>query len=78
MPHIVIKTVKGPSPEQLRKAAEQISDIMVNTLGKPARCVSVSAEEYTIPEWEGVYNDFVKDKDNVVLAPEYTNPRTFE
>lgn len=78
MPHIVIKTISGPSHEQLQLAAEQIADVVNKTLGKPSKYISVSVEEYSFPEWEGVYNECVKDKDNVLVKPGYSNPKTFE
>ena len=78
MPHIVIKTISGPSKEELQKAAEQIGEIVNKTLGKPTKYISVSVEEYSFGEWEGVYNDFIKGKNNVILKPGYTNPKTFE
>ena len=78
MPHIVIKTISGPTKEELKKAAEQIGEIVNKTLGKPKKYISVSVEEYSFAEWEGVYNEFVKDRDNVILRPGYTNPKTFE
>ena len=78
MPHIVIKTISGPSRQQLREAARQISAIIAKTMGKPEKYISVSVEEYSYGEWEGVYNEFVRDKDNVLVKPGYTNPKTFE
>lgn len=78
MPHIVIKTIRGPSPEQLQQAAEQIAAVVNTTMGKPTKYISVSVEEYTFGEWEGVYNECVKGKDNVLVKPGYTNPKTFE
>ena len=77
MPHVVIKTIAGPSQEQLQKAAEQIADIVNKTMGKPKKYISVSLEEYSFGEWESVYNENVKDKDNVLVKPGYTNPKTF-
>jgi phenylpyruvate tautomerase PptA (4-oxalocrotonate tautomerase family) len=77
MPHIVIKTISGPSQAQLQKAAEEISKIVTQTMGKPEKYISVSVEEYSFGEWEGVYNEFVKDKDNVLVKPGYSDPRTF-
>lgn len=71
MPHIVIKTVSGPSREQLREAAEQIAEVVNKTMGKPEKYISVSVEEYSFGEWEGVYNEFIKDKENVILKPGY-------
>jgi len=78
MPHVIIKTISGPSKEALQKAAVQISDIIEKTLGKPKKYISVSAEEYSFGEWEGVYNEFVKDKNNVLVKPGYSDPKTFE
>jgi phenylpyruvate tautomerase PptA (4-oxalocrotonate tautomerase family) len=78
MPHIVIKTISGPSNSQIQKAAEQIAAVVNREMGKPEKYISVSVEEYSFPEWEGVYNEYIKDKDNVVVKPKYTNPKTFE
>ncbi len=77
MPHIVIKTIAGPSQAQLQKAAEQIAQIVNQTMGKPMKYISVSVEEYSFGEWAGVYDEFVKDKENVLVKPGYTNPKTF-
>jgi len=78
MPHIVIKTISGPSKEQINEAAAQISKIVNKTMGKPEKYISVSVEEYSFGEWEGVYNEFVKNKSNVVVEPGYTDPKTFQ
>ncbi|GHT44606.1 hypothetical protein FACS189454_02500 [Planctomycetales bacterium] len=78
MPHIVIKTISGSSEAQLKLAAEQIAAVVNKTIGKPEKYISVSVEEYSFAEWEGVYNEFVKDKDNIVVKPGYTNPKTFQ
>ncbi len=78
MPHIVIKTISGPSKDQLQEAAEQIAAIVNQTMGKPEKYISVSVEEYDYSQWEGVYNEFVKDKDNVLVKLGYTDPKTFQ
>jgi len=78
MPHIVIKTISGKPQEQLQEAAEQAVAAVSKALGKPEKYFSVSAEEYSYDEWEGVYNEYVKDKDNVLIKPGYTNPKTFQ
>lgn len=78
MPHIVIKTLSGKSQDELQQAAEEVSAVISKTLGKPGKYISVSVEEYSFDEWEGVYNEFVKGKDNVLVKPSYTNPKTFE
>jgi phenylpyruvate tautomerase PptA (4-oxalocrotonate tautomerase family) len=77
MPHIVIKTISGPTPAQLQEAAEQIAAVVNKTMGKPEKYISVSVEEYAFGEWEGVYNDCIKGKDNVLVKPGYSNPKTF-
>ena len=78
MPHVVIKAISGASKEQMNEAAMQIRDVIVKTLGKPEKYTSVSVEEYSFGELEGVYNDCIKDKNNVLVKPGYTNPKTFE
>jgi phenylpyruvate tautomerase PptA (4-oxalocrotonate tautomerase family) len=78
MPHVVIKLVKGPSQAQLREAAGQIAAVVNRVLGKPEKYISVSVEEYSFGEWEGVYNECVEGRDNVLVKPGYTNPNTFE
>ena len=78
MPHIVIKTIKGPSEKQLQDAAGKISEIINETLGKPKKYISVSVEEYSMDEWDGVFNEYIKGKDNVIVKPGYSNPKTFE
>lgn len=78
MPHVVIKTLKGSPLDILQKAAEEMAAIVNKTMGKPEKYISVSVEEYTASEWEGVYNEVIKDKDNVLVKPGYSNPKTFE
>ena len=78
MPHIVIKTISGPDQKQLQEAAVQIAAVVNKTMGKPEKYISVSVEEYAFGEWEGVYNEFIKEKDNVLVKPQYSNPKTFE
>ena len=77
MPHIVVKFISGPSKEAQRKAAEEICEIVSKTLNKPKKYTSVSFEEYSFHQWEGVYNDCIKGKDNVLVKPGYTDPKTF-
>jgi len=77
MPHIVIKTISGPSQQQLREAAEQIAAVVNKTLNKPEMYISVSVEEYSFGEWGSVYNEYIKDKDNVLVEPGY-DPKMFE
>jgi phenylpyruvate tautomerase PptA (4-oxalocrotonate tautomerase family) len=78
MPHVVIKTISGPSQAQLQEAAEQIAVVVNKTMGKSEKYISVSVEEYSYGEWPDVYDEFVKDKDNVLVKPGYSNPKTFE
>jgi phenylpyruvate tautomerase PptA (4-oxalocrotonate tautomerase family) len=41
MPHIVIKTISGPSQKQLQEAAEQIAEVVNRTMGKPNKYICV-------------------------------------
>jgi len=78
MPHIVIKTLAGKQKEQLQELSDQIAAVVNKTLGAPEKVISVSVEEYTFEEWEGVYDECIKGKENVLVKPGYTNPKTFE
>ncbi|MDR2735013.1 MAG: hypothetical protein LBC99_10345 [Spirochaetota bacterium] len=78
MPHIVIKTIRGPSKKQMQDAAAEIAGIVEKTMGKPRKYISVSFEEYSFDEWEKVHSEFVRGKDNVLVQPGYTNPKTFD
>ena len=78
MPHIVIKTLSGKSQEQLKEAAESAVAAVSKSLGKPEKYFSASVEEYSFGEWEDVFNENIKDKDNVLVKPGYSNPVTFE
>jgi phenylpyruvate tautomerase PptA (4-oxalocrotonate tautomerase family) len=78
MPHIVIKTLSGKSQKELQEAAESAVAAVSKSLGKPEKYFSASVEEYSMGEWEGVFNENIKDKDNVLVKPGYSNPKTFE
>ena len=78
MPHIVIKTLSGKPQEQLQEAAEQAVAAVSKSLGKAEKYFSASVEEYSFDEWESVYNEVIKDKENVLVKPGYSNPVTFE
>ena len=74
MPHIVIKAIEGCTKEQYQQAADEIAVVIEKTLGKSASSTSVSIEDYKKEEWETVYNEFIKEKDNVIRKPGYTMP----
>jgi 4-oxalocrotonate tautomerase len=78
MPHVVLKTLSGKPKDKLQEAADQIAAVLNKTLGVSDKYISVSVDEYPKNEWEGVYNECIKDKDNVLVKPGYTNPVTFE
>ncbi len=77
MPHIVIKTISGKPQAQLQKAAEQAAAAVSQALGKPEKYLSVAVEEYTAQEWEGVFNECIRDNENVLVKPGYSDPVTF-
>jgi hypothetical protein len=40
--------------------------------------VVIAAEEYSYCEWLVVYDEYVEDKDNVLVKSGYSGPKTFE
>ena len=78
MPHIVIKTISGKPKDRLQEAAENALSAVSKSLGKPEKYFSVAVEEYSLGEWEGVYNECIKDNTDVLIKPGYSNPVTFE
>ena len=78
MPHIIIKAIKGATDAQKQEAAKQAVAAVSKSLGKPEKYFSVAVEEYSFGEWEGVYNQHIKDNDKVIVQPGYSNPVTFE
>ena len=78
MPHIVIKAIEGASDAQMKDAAKKAVSAVSKALGKSEKYFSASFEEYSFAQWENVYDNFIKNKDNVLVKPEYTNPKTFE
>ena len=77
MPHIIIKAIKGASDAQKQEAAKQAVAAVSKSLGKPEKYFSVAVEEYSFGEWEGVYNEHIKDNDSVIVKPGYSDPITF-
>ena len=75
MPHVTVKLIAGPSPEQLEKAAKQIQAVLQETLGKPTHVTSVAVEEYTAAQWPDVYDECIEGNPNLVIKPGYPNPR---
>lgn len=78
MPHIIIKAVRGASDAQKQDAAKAAIAAVSKSLGKSEKYFSAAVEDYPVEDWEGVYNEHIKDNENVVVEAGYTNPRTFE
>jgi phenylpyruvate tautomerase PptA (4-oxalocrotonate tautomerase family) len=76
--HVIIKTISGSSKESLQKVAKQICNIVNKTLRKPKKYISVSFDEYSSDEWKNVYKEFIEDKDNILIKPGYSDPKTFQ
>ena len=74
MPHIIIKSIGGASKE----AAEQAVAVLSKAMGKPEKYFSVAVESYSFGDWEGVYNEHIKDNPSVVVKPGFSDPKTFE
>ena len=78
MPHIIIKTIEGKSPELLAMAAKAAADAVAAVLDKPERAFSVAVEEYTFAQWPAVYDQHIRDRQDVLVKPGYSCPVTFE
>ena len=72
MPHIVIKTLSGKSQEVLNDSAEQVAVALSKAMDKPMDSISVSVEEYSVDDWKNVYDEYIDNKDNVLIKPGYT------
>ncbi|MDR0696198.1 MAG: tautomerase family protein [Christensenellaceae bacterium] len=78
MPHIDVKLVGNPSDQQKKVVAEKIAKIIEDEFGKARKYISVSIEGKSFDEWSEVYYSEIKDNKNIVIKPQYTNPRTFQ
>ena len=78
MPHVDIKLIGNPSDKEKKIVAEKIAKVIEDELGKPKKYISVSIEGKSFSEWEDVYNSEIKDNTNIVIAPEYTDPKIFQ
>ena len=46
--------------------------------GMKSRKKKFLSEEYSKDEWEGVYKEFIEGKDNLLVKPGYSDPKTFQ
>ncbi len=72
MPHISIKMLEGRTDEQKKIAAQKVADALVEAVGCSYDHVSVSVEDYSKVEWQGVFKDEVKKKSEYLFKePNY-------
>ena len=73
MPHVVVKMWPGPSEQQKRRLAEQITRDVVTLLDSAADSVSVAIEEVKPGDWlEKVYRPEIEPRmDRLYKRPGY-------
>lgn len=72
MPHIVVKMLKGRTEEQKERLSSALQKTLMEVLGASEPHVSVSVEDYTPAEWQGVFKEEITDKpDTLRIAPGY-------
>jgi len=71
MPHISIKMLKGRTDEQKNLAVKKVSEALCEALGCADKHVSVSIEDFTAQEWQGVFAEEIADNSHVLKKPEY-------
>ena len=74
MPHVEIKCFPGRSEEQKRLCAEQIAEVIADTLGCKTSSVSVAIKEVSEGNWKQQVWDkhIVPDEENLYKRPGYT------
>ena len=77
MPHIIIKAIEGASHKQMEEASLAAIEAISKVLNKPKKYFSASFVNYSFEDWEQVYNEDIKDNEDIVVKPQYTNPKTF-
>ena len=74
MPHVEIKCFAGRSDEQKRICAEQIAEVIANTLGCQTSSVSVAIKDIPQNEWKEMVWDkyIVPDEAFLYKKPGYS------
>ena len=74
MPHVEIKCFAGRSDEQKRKCAEQIAEVIADTLGCQISSVSVAIKDIAKEDWKEQVWDrcIVPNKDFLYKKPGYS------
>lgn len=72
MPHISVKMLEGRNDELKQKLAENLRKTVIETLGCKETNVSVSIEDYTKIEWQGIFKDEITKKpERLIIKPQY-------
>ena len=65
MPHVDIKCFAGRTDEQKRKCAEQIAEVIADTLGCQTSSVSVAIKDVAREDWkEQVWDRYIVPDEN--------------
>lgn len=60
MPHVAITMIPGRTPEQKKKLAKQIQDLLITELQVDGKFVSVSVEDISMEKWPESMEKFPK------------------
>ena len=72
MPHISIKMIKGRTEAQKDAAAKAVKEALMKAVGAGDAHVSVSVEDFTPQQWQGVFKAEITDKPEALrIAPQY-------
>ena len=74
MPHVDIKCFSGRTEEQKRKCANQIAEVIANTLGCETKSVSVAIKDVEQSEWKDEVWDryIIPDEQFLYKKPGYS------
>ena len=62
MPHISVKMLKGRTEEQKQKLTTALAEAMKESLGVSDVHISLTIEDYSAKEWQGVFKEEITDK----------------
>lgn len=75
MPHISLKMLKGRTEEQKKIACEKLTNALYEALGCSKEHISCSIEDYTLEEWQEVFETDVNAKQDVLYKKPQYNPK---
>lgn len=71
MPHIALKMLEGRTEEQKQRAAEKLTAALSEVLGCSTSHITLSIQEYSALEWQGIFRSDIKENPGLVIEPKY-------